>query len=278
MLASAMLERGDVSGAARYLDVATDSMAHRSDVFLERKIAMDRGQLALALGQPDQSAKLLESAILLSEGSDIRRSDRATSAEFGAKDHDAYAELAASWLAQGRSPESVLALWERFRLRSRALAITQCEGGELDCELPRLLAEQHRLGGSVVIGQIVLLDRVLIYRVDNASVQWSERRVPRQRLLDQAEKLALAVSSRLTSAETASLLGAGLANELLPGLPANFSDNGSLLLEPDLMLSNLCWPVLPTAAGPLGLAYPLAEMRSILAPASELGVLAASGA
>ena len=269
MLASAMLESGDLSGAAGYLGQRTEPLIRSSDVFLLRKDAMNRGQLELALGQADQSARMLESAIRLSEGNDLRRGDRVTGAEFGEQDHDAYAELAASWLAQGRSAESVLALWERFRLRSRGLAITQCKDGALDCELPQLVAEQRRLGGNLVFGQIVLLDRVLIYRVDSGSVQWSERRVARQRLLDQAQRLELAVSSPYTSAETASILGSWLANELLPALPANLSGYDALLLEPDPMLANLCWPVLPTAAGPLGLAYPLAEMRSILVPASE---------
>ena len=278
MLASTMLELGDVSNAARYLDVAANSIGHISDVYLERELAMNRGQLELALGHADQSASMLESAIRLSEGSDLRRSDRATSAEFGEQDHDAYAELVAGWLAEGRSPESALALWERFRLRSRGLAITQCHDRALDCELPRLAVEQHRLGGSVAIGQIVLLDRVLIYRVDSGSVRWTERHVPRQRLLDQAQRLEMAVSSPYTSPETASILGGGLGAELLPGLPANLPGNGSLLLEPDPMLSNLPWPVLPTAAGPLGIAYPLAELRSILVPASQRGLQTSTGA
>ena len=277
MLASGMLERRDLSGAARYLDVASTYFANSSDIFLERRLAMNRGQLELALGHPDRSKSLLESAIRLSEGSDIRREDRTTSAEFGEKDHDAYAELAASWLAEGRAPVNVLALWERFRLRSRGLAITHCKDGALDCELPRLLAEQHRLGGSVVIGQIVLLDRVLIYRMDNESVRWNEQRVARQRLLDQAQRLGLAVSSPYTSTETASILGASLTTTLLPGLHGNLPGNGSLLLEPDPMLANLCWPVLPTAAGPLGLAYPLAEVRSILIPASQSGLQSTTG-
>jgi len=278
LLASAMLERGDLSGASRYLDVGSAYFGNSSDLFLERRLAMNRGQLELAKGHPDVSTSALESAIRLSEGSDIRRDDPLTSAEFGEGDHDAYAELAASWLALGRSPESVLALWERFRLRSRGLPITQCHGGALDCELPRLATEQHRLGSSIVMGQVVLLDRVLVYRIDSGRVQWSERRVRRQRLLDEAQRLGLAVSTPYTSVETASILGSGLTNTLLPGLPANLPDNGSLLLEPDPMLANLSWPVLPTAAGPLGLAYPLAELRSILAPPSEHGLQMSSGA
>jgi tetratricopeptide (TPR) repeat protein len=272
MLASTMLESGDLSSADRYLNEAEKPLMHTSDIYIEREDAMNRGQLELALGHPDRSANVLESAIRLSEGSDVRRGDRVTGAEFGGEDHDAYAELAAAWLAQGRSPEQVLAVWERFRLRSRGLPITQCEGGSLDCELPRLLAEQHRLGDNVVMGQIVLLDRVLIYRMDANGIHWSERRGPRQGLLDAAQRLEQAVSSPHTSAETAARLGAGLADKLLPSLPTGLPGVGALLLEPDPLLANLCWPVLPTEVGPLGIAYPLAEMRSILVPDSERSV------
>jgi CHAT domain-containing protein len=275
VLASATLESGDLSSAARYLNEAAKPMAVTSDIYLRKIDAINRGQLELALGQPNRSAGVLESAIRLSEGSDVRRSDRATSAEFGGQDRDAYAELAASWLAQGRSPESVLALWERFRLRSRGLPITQCRDEALDCELPRLLAEQRKLGGSVVIGQIVLLDRVLVFRMDSGSVHWKEKLIPRQRLLDAAQRLEQSISSPYTSAETAAKLGAGLAEALLPGLPSTLSGHDALLLEPDPQLGNLSWPVLPTAAGPLGLAYPLAEMRSVLAPELERGATAA---
>jgi len=277
MLASTMLESGDLSGANHYLNEAANTILHTSDIYIGREDAMNWGQLELALGHPDQSAKVLESAIRLSEGRDVRRADRVTGAEFGEEDHDAYAELAAAWLAQGRSPEQALALWERFRLRSRGLPITQCDGGSLDCELPRLLAEQHRLGDSVVMGQIVLLDRVLLYRMDVHGVHWSERRGHRQDLLDAAQRLELAVSSPHTSAETAAQLGTGLTDKLLPSLPTGLPGAGALLLEPDPLLANLCWPVLPTAAGPLGIAYPLAEMRSILVPDSEHRVSPGAG-
>ena len=264
-LASSMLERGNLREATVYLDLAVSHLKNNSDTWALRPYAVARGMLDLATGHFDQAASDLESEIRSSEGPDVRQGDQETTAEFAQLDHDVYAELAATWLAQGRSPESVLALWERFRLRSRGLPITQCRGYALDCEEPRLVAARRNLDGNLLIGQILLLDRVLVYRADKNGVTW--RSVPRHRqdVLDAAKTLERAVSSPLTSTETAERLGAGLSYALLPQLPAGFGSDAFLMLEPDPMLQNLSWPVLPTPTGPLGLQYPLAEMRSILA-------------
>jgi CHAT domain-containing protein len=270
-LANSLLERSDLSGAAGYLDQAAAHLTNYSDTWGLRNYSSARGQLELARGRLDQAAGTLGSAIRSSEGRNVRGDDREATAEYAQQDHDLYAELTATWLAQGRSPESVLALWERFRLRSRGLPITQCQQGRLDCEQPKLLASQHNLGNSLVIGQIVLLDRVLVYRADKDSVQWSQRPLRRQDVMDAAKTLERAVSSPFTSPETTSKLGANLADALLPPLPANLSSDSVLLLEPDPMLQNLSWPVLPTPAGLLGLQYPLSEMRSILATPAERG-------
>jgi CHAT domain-containing protein len=264
-LAQLMLQRGDLAGARQYLDQAASNLAHDSDTWALRTYASSRGQLDLAEGKLDQAAGTLEADIQASEGRDVRGGDRTTAAEYAEQDHDLYAELAATWLARGRSPESVLALWERFRLRSRGLPITQCRNGALDCEEPRLAIAQQRLGNSILIGQIVLLDRVLVYRADKDGVVWSQKPLSSQDVLDAAQTLDRAVSSPSTSPETAARLGTRLAEALLPPIPANLNPDSTLLLESDPMLQNLPWAVLPTRAGPLGLQYPLDEMRSILA-------------
>lgn len=265
LLAESMLERGDTEGTTHFLNQAAASMANNSDTWLLRRYASVQGQLELSRGQYDAAEHALESDIRSSEGRNVHGGDQATAAEYAQQDHDLYAELAAAWLAQGRSPESVLALWERFRLRSRGLPITQCRGGALDCEQPLLLAERHRMGSSLLIGQVMLLDRVLIYRMDKNTVSWSKQLVRRQDVLDAARTLERAVSSPYSSSETATKLGTNLSSALLPQLPASLNPDASLLLEPDPMLQNLSWPVLPTRVGALGLQYPLAEVRSILA-------------
>jgi CHAT domain-containing protein len=268
-LANSLLERSDLEGAAYYLDQTAAHMAGYSDLWGLRAYAAALGQLQLARGHLDEAARTLETEIRGSEEGSVRGADQATVAEYAQQDHDLYAELAAVWLAQGRSPESVLALWERFRLRSRGLPIAQCPGIALDCEEPKLLAARRELGDNILIGQIVLLDRVLAYRADRNGVTWSQRPLRRQDVLDAARSLEQAVSSPLTSPETAAKLGAGLAPALVPPIPAKLPADSALLLEPDPMLVNLAWPVLPTRAGPLGLQYSLAEIRSLLASRSE---------
>ena len=264
LLAESMLERGELIEAAHYLDQVAAHLANYSDSWALRKYSAARGQLELAQGHFDKAAGSLESAIRSNEGQNLPSSDSSNRAEFASLDHDLYAELAATWLAQGRSPSSVLALWERFRLRSRGVPVTQCGGGKLDCDQAMLLAAQRRLGDCILVGQIVLLDRVLIYRVDRNVVSWSEKPVRRQDILETAQRLERAVSSPYTSPETAAKLGANLSDALLPQLPASLNSDASLLLEADPLLQNLSWAVLPVQSGALGLQYPLAEMRSIL--------------
>jgi len=282
LMAESMLERRDTAGAKGFLDRAFVHMTNDSDTWELRMYAAARGQLELSQGHYDEAARILESYIQSSEGKDVRGGDRKTAAEYAEQDHDLYAELAAAWLAEGRSPESVLALWERFRQRSRGLPIQPRADHALDCEQTALLAEQHRLGSSLLIGQLVLMDRVLVYRADSQGVTWSEKRLPRQDVLDAAQTLERAVSSPYTSLQTAEQLGAHLSDALLPSIPADFQDspNAALLLEADPELQNLSWTVLPTPSGPLGLHYPLAEMRSILvdtATAGDAGILTNSG-
>ncbi|WP_263350045.1 CHAT domain-containing protein [Acidicapsa acidisoli] len=264
-LSDSLLEQGDLAEAGHYLDLAAAGLSNYSDSWGLRTYAASRGQLELARGHLDKAAETLEAEIRSSEGRNVRGGDQTTGAEYAALDHDLYAELAATWLAQGRSPESVLALWERFRLRSRGLPITQCPAGTLDCELPRVIEARRKLEDDILTGQIVLLDRVLVYRVDKSGVMWSTNPVRRKDVLDEAQMLERAVSSPFASLATTAKLGANLSNALLPTLPDDLAANSSLLLEPDPTFQNLSWPVLPTRTGPLGLRYPLAELRSMLA-------------
>jgi CHAT domain-containing protein len=268
-MARAMLEAEDLRGAGHYLDLAAADLTNVSDTWTLRSYASSRGQFELAIGHLDEAAITLESDIRNSEGKNVRGGDPATIAEYAQQDHDLYAELAATWLAQGHSPERVLALWERFKLRSLSLPIMQCRGGALDCEQSLLAAVQRQLGQNVLIGQIVLLDRVLTYRLDQNGVTWKQKYLRRQNVLDAAQTLERAVSSPSTSAETAQKLGASLSDALLPSLPPDMGSDASLLLESDPLLQDLSWPVLPTPTGPLGLQYALAEQSSILAPNRE---------
>ena len=268
-LASSMLEQGSLAEAAANLDLAAQKLQNNSDTWLLRRYVAVRGQLELEEGHLDRAASMLESSIRSSEGKDVRGGDPETAVEFAELDHDLYAELAATWLAQGRPAAHVLALWERFRLRSRGLPISQCRQGALDCEGPGLTGALANLGeDSLLTGQLLLPDRVLVYRADKGGVSWSVRLHPRQDVLDTAATLERAVSSPITSMETAEQLGGSLSDALLPSLPRSLKYDGFLILEPDVKLQNLPWPVLPASSGPLGLQYPLAEMRSILAVTS----------
>ena len=264
-MAQAMLERGDLTKAAHFVQLAQEHIANSSDSWSLRRFAAAQGMLALAEGHYAAAADLLETNIRTSEGKNVRKGDRATVVEYAQLDHDLYADLAASWLAQGRSAASVLALWERFRLRTHGLPITDCPANHLDCEQPQLVTTQRNLAGNLLTGQILLLDRVLVYRVGKDNIEWTQHPLRRQDVLTAAQTLERAVSSPLTSSETAKALGGRLSTFLLPALPKTFNPDATLLIEPDPLLQNLPWPVLATPTGALGLQYPLAESHSLLA-------------
>jgi tetratricopeptide (TPR) repeat protein len=270
LLADTAMERGDLAGAAHDLLLAKPRLTADSDAWMTRMYSAAEGQLELSENHFEEAAALLESDIHDNEGRHSTRIAQSTAAEYGSLDHDLYAELAAVWLAQGRPATSVLAMWERFRLRSHGLPFPECPNRELDCGVRQLVEAQHRLGSDLVTGQIVLLDRVLVYRMDRNEVIWSQTMLRRQEILDAARNLERAVSSRTTRGETVALLGGRLAEVLLPRLPEN--TEATLLLEPDPNLANLSWPVLPVHQGStqaaLGLQYPIEELRSILSPNS----------
>jgi CHAT domain-containing protein len=269
VLAGTMLEQGNLVEASKYLDLAGPEMALTSDTWLQRQYTADRGMLELARGNYSKAAEILDAEIRNNEGRARPDTDAETRAAFAELDHDLYAELAAAWLAQGRSPDSVLALWERFRLRSRDLPVADCRGKALDCDTAELIAARSELGKSLLIGQITLLDRVLVYRVDEHGVQWSQVSLGRQHLIDAARQLQRAASSPYTSLETATKLGAAVSDAVLPRLPATLDAGASILLEADTPLESLPWPVLPTSAGLLGLQYPIINAPSILNTAPE---------
>jgi CHAT domain-containing protein len=264
LFASTMLEQGNLTEASKYLDSAGVELTSTSDTWLLRQYTAERGMLELARGHFRQAAEILDSEIRASEGRSGLGNDAEAETAFAQQDHDLYAELAAAWLAQGRSPDSILALWERFRLRSRNLPIADCRGKALDCDVAELIVARKELGKSLVIGQIVLLDRVLVYRVDELSVTFSNATLGRRHLIDAARQLQRAASSPYTSLETASKLGAEVSDAVLPKLPATLDPGGSILLEADTPLDSLPWPVLPTPSGPLGLQYPIVNAPSIL--------------
>jgi tetratricopeptide (TPR) repeat protein len=263
-MAESLLERGDLAQASNLLGSLSPALLRSSDAELLRTVTATQSQLDLAEGHYDRAAVSLEVEIRRSEGQLSRQKSQVSVAEFALRERDIYAELAAVWLAQGRSPAAILALWERFRLRMLGLPIRSCPHQALDCEESNLVAAQQNLGDNVLIGQILLMDRVLIYKMDRDAISWSQKRLRRQEVLDSARDLEVAVSSPATTLETASLLGSRLSEVLLPTLPARLNAAGSLLIEPDPSLADLSWPVLPSAFGPLGLQYPITELRSML--------------
>jgi hypothetical protein len=182
------------------------------------------------------------------------------------QDRELYAVLAGVWLAQGRSGEDVLALWERYRLRILGEAAPVCPRKGLDCLKPRLAEALGKLGDNRLLGQIVLLDRLLLYRATTQGVEWKDVPVGRQDLLAAAAPLEFAVSSPATPMAAVDRAARKVGGILLGQLDQQDvgGGNGVLLLEPDPLLGNLPWPSVETDAGPIGLGFNLEESPSLL--------------
>ena len=271
-LANVFLERRQTDEAGKLLDSAYAHMAGEHNAVYLRNYAVARGQLALEQGHPDAVEPLLRDALLEQER--LAGKGGADSIVLAQQNRDLYAVLAGVWLAQGRSGEQVLALWERYRLRLLGISPPVCSDKGLDCLQAKVASAIERPRFDWLLGQVVLQDRVLLYRATPHRVTWAQVPVGREDLLAVAERLERAVNSPATSIDAVGR-AARRAGELLidpmdriapiaPTDPTAAARPGPVLLEPDPLLGNLPWPSVATSAGDLGLKFNLEESPSLL--------------
>jgi len=273
MLAQTYLERGDLSSALETLNRVHARMAGQHNALFDRLYAAERGQLELTLGHPELVEPILRDALVHEET--IAGSLGAATISRAQGDRPLYAVLAAVWLAQGRSGEDILALWERYRMRILGIPLPVCADKGFTCNKPMLMKTLARLGQDQVIGQIVLNDRLLLYRADVDGVAWRQTPVSSSDVLAAVESLERSVTSPSTplveidqAAQKAGSLFLGQVDvsrpQATPSEPRLGANVPELLLEPDPMLGNLPWPAVEAASGPIGLHFNLAESPSLL--------------
>jgi len=261
-LASVYLERRQPEEAGKLLDSAYSHMAGEKNAVYLRNYAVARGQIALEQGHPEAAEPLLRNALLEQERLGAKGGPESiVQAE---QNRDLYAILAGVWLAQGRPGDQILALWERYRLRILGIPIAPCPNNALDC-LQSKVGNAIKLSGfDLLFGQIVLPDRLLLFRATSQGVVWTQSQVRREDLLAAANRLELAVNSPESSMATADRAARQAGELLIDPINPTTSPNSRLLLEPDPLLGNLPWPSVATAAGPLGLQSNLEEAPSLL--------------
>jgi CHAT domain-containing protein/tetratricopeptide (TPR) repeat protein len=267
-LASLYLDRRDFAAAAKLLDAVQDHIAGEANSFHFREYAAVRGRLDLELGHPEAAEPRLRDAVRVEE----RRAGMvgAKAIVIAQQDRDLYAMLAGVWLAQGRPGDEVLALWERYRLRILGENVPACPDKGLTCLQPKVSSACKDLGPDQLLGQIVLPDRLLLYKASAQGVLWSRVPVRRDEVLEAAESLQRAASSPATPLDTVDRAARRVGNLLLdpdgPLAPAHASSRqgGQLSIEPDPLLGNLPWPSVETAAGPIGLQFDLAETPALI--------------
>jgi tetratricopeptide (TPR) repeat protein len=264
-MANLYLDRQDLGAAAKMLDAAYGHMAGERNTYPRKEYAVARGQLELAQGHPEAAEPLLRDAIIEEER--LAGKADAEGIARAQQDRALYAVLAGVWLAQGRPGEEVLALWERYRLRILGIPVFACLNKGLACLTPRLTGALARLGQDRVLGQIVLLDRLLLYRATAQGLVWISVPMHKEDLLAAATPLERAVSSPATpldSVDQAARRVGGILIDPLGPLNETAAASGQLLLESDPLLGNLPWPSVANTAGPIGLRFNLEEAPSLL--------------
>ncbi len=275
-MAKLYFERRDEAASEKMLDSAQQHMVGEQDTNHERSYAEARGQLKLAQGHADVAEPMLRAAILEEE----REAGKGGSESIvqAQQDRTLYAMLAGVWLAQGRPGEEILALWERYRLRILGDLAPVCPDRGLACLKPKLIGELAALGQDRVVGQVVLTDRLLLYRASALGVVWTQVAVRSADVLAAAEPLERAVSSPATAMDSVDLAARRVGSLLIDPLnkfdrpDAAAGTSSHLSIEPDPLLGNLPWPSVATDAGFLGLQFDLQEMPSLLldrAPAAS---------
>jgi hypothetical protein len=283
-MANVYLERGEPEEAGKLLDSAYGHMAGEQNAVYLRNYAVARGQLALEKGHPEAAEPLLRDALLEQERLGSKGGEE--NIVLAQQNRDLYAVLAGIWLAEKRPGEQVLALWERYRLRILGIPVAACAEKRLDCLQAKVEGALKLPAFDGLLGQVVLPDRLLLYRATARGVGWTEVPVRREEVLAAEQWLERAVDSPETPLDVVGR-AARRVGELLfdpvfqteelnqPGLAA--TAGGPLLLERDPQLGNLPWPSVATSAGDLGLRANLEESPSLLFNQPSSKNTAASG-
>jgi tetratricopeptide (TPR) repeat protein len=258
-MAGVYLDHHDLAAAARSLDHAQAHIAGERDTFHFKRYAIARAELALAEGHPEQGEPLVSSSLLEEEA--LAGKAGAASVAFAEENRPLYAVLAGLWVAEKRPGADILALWERYRLRILGYPMPACADKSFACLKPQVASALKRMGSGQLLGQVVLFDRVLLYKASADGVVWSEIPIPMDDVLLLPERLERAVSSPGTPMSVVDR-AAQRAGSIL--LTQGNRPQGELLIEPDPLLGNLPWPAVETADGPLGLHANLAELPSLL--------------
>jgi tetratricopeptide (TPR) repeat protein len=261
-MANFYLGRGAIKSAKEELDAAGTCLIGDDDYVHRRSYAAVRGQLELALGHPEAAESLLRSAILHEE----RQAANAGAGNviFAQQDRDLYAALVAVWLAEKRAPEQTLALWERYRLRILGQPVPACPQDGLDCLQSELTKALQRIGGQTLMGQIVLENRVLLYRAGAHGIEWSSLPIGKDNVLAAAASLERVAGSPESSLEAVDQAAQKIGQLFFDGADNLSRSDGGLLLESDPALGNLPWAAVETAGGPIGLRFNLEDCPSIL--------------
>ena len=166
-------------------------MIGEDNSFQLKNYAVSRGELELAQGQPDAAESMLRKTILQEE-SEAKGAGRENIA-YARRDRDLYAALAGVWPpgeTGRRHPGSMGAIqvahpWRPHPCLSRRSARLPGTAGTT-----RSRSRIRHPDGDLLVGQIVLRDRLLLYRATPDGVIWRQIPSKRSDLLSSSAALA----------------------------------------------------------------------------------------
>lgn len=270
-LANLKIERHEIDAANHLLNRAEGQLVGENNQHLKFSLAAIRGSMLMESGQWPQALATLTSAAQWtnSEAKHLDSTDERMS--WLRLTEPIYAGLALSNFEVNHSAEQSLTLWERYRgeLLGSDYAV-HCLQTTPDCVNQAIQREKSRLRKGALIGNIVLDQGVLAWRMDREGVSLHFVPIERHDLMQKVEIFTQLAQMPQGREEDLKRYGRDLFSILVEPVWRGYDAGQVVYLEPDAALARLPFAALPFLDSYWGLVSPLANVVSILEDDSDV--------
>ncbi|RXS93400.1 CHAT domain-containing protein [Silvibacterium dinghuense] len=263
--AAAYQRAGDIASADGMLHRIPGNLDLGDNGDLEMRYALVQGEVALAQGQYQAAEQELSRARSFAEQGLASAVDDADREGWMEKVRPVYASLAQLALREGKPPEEVLSLWERYRLFSNGANPRRwCQDDHPACLSPAIEAFMQHLDGRVVVGTIRLDRSLLVWEMNGSGLRFREVALDPARFDLLCHAFAESVASSGSAESGIRALGTELVAQLLGPFAADLGHAQEVIFDLDDSMEYLPVNALPWRDSYLGLVLPVEEVRSLL--------------